>query len=99
MGAGEVRERISEARPHIINAAGNLHQSGFRMELEAISEEREVRPSTDHRGRVSSADRRGAGDKKLIVMRLNAKVSSHQRPTLKRLERFERLERLEPVDS
>jgi len=36
---------------------------------------------------------------KLIAIHLNAKVSSHQRPTLKRLERFERLERLEPVDS
>jgi hypothetical protein len=28
---------------------------------------------------------------------LNAKVASHQRPILKRLERFERLERLEPA--
>jgi len=35
--------------------------------------------------------------RKLIAIHLNAKVSSHHRPILKRLERFERLERLEPV--
>ena len=36
---------------------------------------------------------------KLIAIHLNAIVSSHQRPTLKRLERFERLERLERLAS
>jgi hypothetical protein len=77
-----VREKFEgelEARTHVINAAGNLHQPGFRMELEAVFEKREVRPSTDHRGRLSSADRRGAGDEKAHRISFKWKVPGRHR--------------------
>lgn len=55
--------------------------------------EKDAQAETHGIGKLTGANE----PRKHIAIRLNAKVSSHQRPILKRLERFERLKRLEPV--